>query len=94
MVTQSDPQPLRRFLIELRQPGAGYEDIEAVSARSRAACDEMAAHSSVIRLVRSVFLPEDGSCLLLFEAASARLVAEVAHRVGVAAGPVLELSRT
>ena len=93
-MTTHDQSRLGRFLIELRDSADGYEDIEAVSARSRAACDEMAADMSVIRLVRSVFLPEDGSCLLLFEATSAPLVAEVAQRIGVASGPVLELSRT
>ena len=71
-----------------------FEDIQALSARSRAACEEMTFESKPIRLLRSLFLPEDGSCFLLFEAASVAAVVEAAQRALVPAGPVWELRRS
>ena len=83
-----------RFLLELRQADAGFEDIQSVSARSRAACDELSAQSRAIRFLRSVFIPEDGSCFLLFEASSAPDVIDAVRRAGVVPGQVWELSRS
>jgi len=84
---------LSRFLLELNPEERGFEDIQALSARSRAACEEMTVESKPIRLLRSLFLPEEGSCFLLFEAASVASVVEAAHRALVPAGPVWELQR-
>ena len=85
---------LSRFLLELNPDKGGFEDIQALSARSRAACEEMTVESNPIRLLRSLFLPEDGSCFLLFEAVSAAAVVEAAQRALVPAGPVWELQRS
>ena len=85
---------LSRFLLELTPTEVGFDDIQALSARSRAACDELAQERTPIRLLRSFFLPEDGSCFLLFEAASLSAVAEAARRALVPEGPVWELQRT
>ena len=85
---------LSRFLLELNPGSAGFEDIQELSERSRAACDELAGERTPIRLLRSFFLPEDGSCFLLFEAASLSAVVEAARRAVVPAGPVWELQRS
>jgi hypothetical protein len=85
---------LSRFLMELVPAQAGFDDIQSVSDRSRAACEEMTVESKPIRLLRSLFLPEDGSCFLLFEAASASNVEEAARRAFVQPGPLWELQRS
>jgi len=85
---------LSRFILELTPGDDGLEDIQKVSARSRAACDEMSADSAPIRFLRSLFVPEDGSCFLLFEAASSRTVEEVTRKALVPTGPVWELPRS
>jgi hypothetical protein len=84
---------LSRFLLELRPVDNGFADIQAVGARSRDVCDELAGESVAIRLIRSVFVPEDGSCFLLFEAPSAMVVAEAARRAAAPAAVVWELHR-
>jgi hypothetical protein len=84
---------IRRFLLELKPVDNGFADIQAVGARSRAVCDELADESVPIRLIRSVFVPEDGSCFLLFEAASAGVVAEAARRAAAPVAVVWELRR-
>jgi hypothetical protein len=93
MHATTDAIPLNRFLLELKFQGSGFEDIQEVSARSRDACDEMTNERAPIRLLRSVFVPEDGSCFLLFEAASASAVAEAARRAAAPLGVVWELHR-
>ena len=85
---------MSRFLMELVPAQDGFHDIQAVSERSRAACEEMAVESKPVRLLRSLFLPEDGSCFLLFEAASASNVEEAARRALVPPGPLWELQRS
>jgi hypothetical protein len=83
-----------RFLMELDPAQEGFDDIQAVSARSRAACEEMSVESMPIRLVRCLFVPEDGSCFLLFEAVSVNAVEEAVRRAVVPRGPVWELQRS
>ena len=85
---------LSRFLMELVPAQGGFDDIQAVSARSRAACEQLSVEREPIRLLRSVFLPEDGSFFLLFEAASVSSVEEAVRRAFVRPGPVWELQRS
>jgi hypothetical protein len=44
----------------------------------------MAGEGIPVRLVRSIFVPEDETCLLLVEAPTADAVREVARRAGLA----------
>jgi hypothetical protein len=84
-------QPLIRYLVELTPAESGYEDIQALVARSRAACQELTRPDAPVRFLRSVYVPEDGSCFLLFEARSAPVVEEAGRR---AALRVARLSET
>jgi hypothetical protein len=76
---------LGRYLLELVPDKNGFEDIRALTERSRAACDELALEHVVVRLIRSIFMPEDGTCLLVFDAASAPAIAETARRASLPA---------
>lgn len=82
---------LSRYLVELTPVHNGFDDIQAISARSRAACDELTEQNIAVRLLRSVFVPDDGSCYLLFEALSAEAVGQAARLAALSVGPVLEL---
>ena len=85
--------PLSRFLIELTPTPDGFQDIQALAARSRDACRDLTSLGTPVRFLRSVFLPEDGTCLLLFDAASAGAVEEAGRRAALPAGPVSEIAR-
>jgi hypothetical protein len=83
--------PPTRYLVELRPPKSGFEDIQSLGADSRAASEELSRSGTPVRFLRSVFVPEDGSCLLVFEAESdeavrdaCRLAAIVPNRVSEA----------
>ncbi len=83
--TQDTEPHLGRYLLELLPEKNGYEDIRALTERSRVACDELALEHVVVRLIRSIFMPEDGTCLLVFDAASAPAIAETVRRAGLPA---------
>jgi Protein of unknown function (DUF4242) len=75
-----------RYLIELEQPATGWSDLQAVAARARAAAEDLRAAGMPVRFLRSIFVPEDDACFLLFEAPSA----ETAGEAGARAGPAVE----
>jgi hypothetical protein len=91
-ITASGPH-LSRFLLELKPDATGFDDIQAMSARSRDACGELSTAIAPIRLLRSVFVPEDGSCFMLFEATSAPAVTEAARLAAVPHAVLWELRR-
>ncbi len=62
---------LGRYLVELMPSSKNLDDLQRLSARARAAADALTAQGHAVRLLRSVFMPEDGSWLLLFDASSA-----------------------
>ena len=76
-----------RYLVELTRPDAGWEDIQALTASLRSAAAELGGS---VRLLRSVFVPDDGSCLLIYEAPSAAAAEEAARRGEVGIGRVRE----
>jgi hypothetical protein len=74
-----------RYLVELTPSEGGFDDIQAIGARSRAASKELSRDGTVVRFLRSVFVPEDGTCLLIFEAASGEAVTEACRRAAIVA---------
>ena len=81
---------LARYLVDVTPPPDGDPDIGELAARSRAACEAVSKDGSFVRLLRSVFVPEDGSCLLVFEARSAEAVRRAMGRSGLASEHVIE----
>ena len=71
---------LSRFLLELAPAANGYRDLQALTQTLRATCAEMTLRDLPVRLLRSVFLPEDGTFLFVFDAASASAVEEAGRR--------------
>jgi hypothetical protein len=82
--------PLRkpaRYLVELSLPEAGWQDIDHLIRRARYSADGSANN---VRFVRAIFVPEDGSCYLLLEGASAQAVKEAGRLAGLPFGAVSE----
>ena len=80
--------PATRFFVELAPRASGFEDIQALTARSRAASEALARAGTPVRFLRSVFVPEDGSCYLLFEGSSRDAVHEACRRASVDAARI------
>ncbi len=74
---------LSRYLVELRPSASGFEDIQSLGASTRAASEDLSRDGTPVRFLRSVFVPEDGRCLLVFEGASGEIVIEACRRAGI-----------
>ncbi len=83
-------QELTRYLVEVTPPSDGDPDIGELAARCRAACEAVSKDGAFVRLLRSVFVPEDGSCLLVVEAMSAEALRRAMGRSGLASVHVTE----
>lgn len=81
---------MTEFLVELYVPKAYFAGAAAGCGRLRAAADELTAEGWPVRLVRSIFVPEDETCFLLIEALTADEVRETARRAGVTCERVTE----
>jgi len=64
-----------RYTVELSLPDAGCADVQEAAARARAATE-----GEPVRFLRSIFVPEDDACFLLFEGPSAESVRAAALR--------------
>ncbi len=69
-----------RYLVELTPLADSLDDIQALVARARVATEELSRLGTRVRLLRSVFLPEDGSFFLLFEGGSAWAAEEASRQ--------------
>ena len=78
------------FLVELY---FSRTDPARVGVEARRACrvaEELTARGTAVRLVRSIFVPEDETCLFLFEADSIDAVREAVHAAGLSIEHVAE----
>jgi hypothetical protein len=73
-------QRLTRYLVELHRPALGWEDVHTLGNGLRAAAHELRAEGTPVRFLRTVHVPEDDSCFLLFEAPSVAAVNEAVRR--------------
>lgn len=71
-----------RFMVEVTRPRAGSIDVAALSDRARDAARQ-SDPARPVRFVRAVAVPEDGSCLLVFEGPGRADVEAVATTAGV-----------
>jgi len=70
------------YLVELYLPGDSLDPTEAVR-RVRSSANAMSRDGKWVRYLRLIFVPEDETCFLLFEAASPELVGEVSRRAEI-----------
>jgi hypothetical protein len=75
-----------RYLAELYVPSGQAGDLAAATARARAAAKELAD----VRCLRSIFVPEDETWFLLYEAGSATDVRRAVARASLPVARVVE----
>jgi histidinol-phosphate/aromatic aminotransferase/cobyric acid decarboxylase-like protein len=69
-----------RYAVEVRLPQAGCADVQEAAARARETTEQMRREGQQVRFLRSVFVPEDDACFLLYEGPSAESVRAAALR--------------
>ena len=79
---------LARYTVELQRPGGGWAELRELTARARQAADDMRRDGEAVRFLRSVFVPEDDACFLLYEGPNARVVRDAALRARLRSGQV------
>ena len=79
-----------RYLAELYLPMAGPGDLEKAAARACTAAEEMSRGGCTVRCLRSIFVPADQTCLLLFDAGSTTSVHRVTERARLQVTRVVE----
>jgi Protein of unknown function (DUF4242) len=62
---------MTEFLVEHYRSQTEVQAAVADGERARAAAESLACSGTTVRLVRSIFVPDDETCFLLFEAESA-----------------------
>jgi Nickel responsive protein SCO4226-like len=70
-----------KYLVELYSPTAGSGDLPSAAARARS--KEVARSRQEVRYLRSIFVPGDELCFLLYEGPSAEAVAEAVRQAAI-----------
>jgi len=67
------------FLVELYVSRMNAPNVDSGARRARLAAEALTRSGTTVRYLRSIFVPEDETCFLLFEAASANEVRDAAR---------------
>lgn len=68
------------YTVELATPAEGWSHLEQLTARARRAAEELRDEGLQVRFLRSIFVPEDDACFLLYEASAESAVLEAVRR--------------
>src|SRR5829696_2885947 len=74
---------MAEYLVELYVAQGDHHVAQRHAESAEQASVELTQEGRPVRCVRSIFVPEDETCFLLFDATSADLVAEAVHRAGL-----------
>jgi hypothetical protein len=79
------------FLLEFYTSRAGSAAVERGAERARLGAEQLTREGTPVRYVRSIFVPEDETCLIVYEAGSAEHVRLAAERAAVPVERVAEM---
>jgi hypothetical protein len=74
---------MREFVAEQYLPADGRELAAGGAGAARAAAEELTREGTEIEFVRSIFIPDDETCLHLYRAESCEAVLAVAERAAL-----------
>ena len=79
-----------RYLAELYMSKQAADEVEGATARARAAAAETDGEGVPVRCLRSIFVPEDETWFLLYDAPTATAVRHAVDRAGLTCARVVE----
>lgn len=85
---------MAEFLVELYVSCTDGDSVARDELRAREAAETLTAEGTRVRLLRSIYVPEDETCFFLYRAASIEAVHEAARRAALAYEHVAETART
>jgi hypothetical protein len=74
---------MREFVVEQYLPAAGAAEAEQRAAVARRAAEEMRSEGIRVQFVRSIFIPEDETCIHLYRADSIEAVRAAVTRASL-----------
>jgi hypothetical protein len=83
-------EPMTEFLLELYVAKTNCAGIAVQANRLRRAAAELTAEGRPVQIVRSIFVPDDETCFVLVEAATAESVRDAARRAALPFERVVE----
>jgi hypothetical protein len=82
---------MTEYLLEIYLSRADAAWVERSVERTRLAAEELTREGTPVRHVLAVFIPQDETCLLLYQAASAEAVQEAARRAALRVDRIVEV---
>lgn len=79
-----------QYLVELYVARSEADTVERGASNAERAAEELTRDGTPVRYLHSIFVPDDETCLLLFEAACVDDVREAARRAGLTSDRVTE----
>jgi hypothetical protein len=79
------------FVVELYVSRTDVVGVERDTERARLPAEQLTRAGTHVRYLRSIFVPQDETCLVLFEAASADAVRATARRAALPFDRVVEV---
>ena len=76
--------------MELRLTTGGAPAVAAAGERARSAAEQLSREGITVRCVRSVYVPEYETCLLVFEARTPEAVGRAGRRAGLTYTRIVE----
>jgi hypothetical protein len=74
---------MAEFLVELYVSREATDAVELDLERARLAAEELTSEGTPVRCVRSILVPDDETCLCLYDAVSMEAVREMSARAGL-----------
>jgi uncharacterized protein DUF4242 len=82
------------FLLELYVARGDPGAVEREAARARDAADTLRSTGTTVRYVRSIYIPEDETCFLVYETETRDAVRDAAERAELPGERILETEPT
>jgi Protein of unknown function (DUF4242) len=79
------------FMVERYLPGVSAGQAAAAELLAKQVALHLRAQSGTVHHLRSLFVPQDEQCFVLFQATSAHALAETIQRVGIAYERITEV---
>jgi len=83
--------PMREFLIEFYIARKDVAAVGNATQRARHAAEQLAGEGTPVRCLSSIFIAEEETCFLLYEAPSAGAVQAAAGRAGLPSDHITEV---
>lgn len=81
---------MAEFLVELYMPSSQFRVVQGWMEAASTAAADVSREGEAVRYVRSIVVPEDETCFLLYEAPSIDAVRAAAEQAGLGAGRITE----